>query len=204
VVVDETRLLEAVGDGVNPLDVPGTGTELWIRAPEARARAAIARLPYVPSIVLSTREVKDIPHIAAVIDAFLVLNILDQTTAFLVVASILMYLQARQRGQVVAYGLSSRMGMDAGGHRRAVAAELGAMLAVAALVGVGLAVLAVRLVVPLLDPLEAVPPDPVAVVPVVTILVLPIALAVVVLAGAWLTERRARSVDLGQVMRLAD
>jgi hypothetical protein len=115
-----------------------------------------------------------------------------------------MYLQSRQRAQVVAYGLSIRMGMDAGGHRRAVAAELAAMLAVAALVGVTLAIVAVRLVVPLLDPLAAIPPDPIAVLPILAIALLPLGLALVVLGGAWLTERRARSVDLGQVMRLAD
>jgi hypothetical protein len=204
VIVDEDRLLDATKGPTNPLDVPAAGTELWIRGTESQARAAIATLPYVPSIVLSTQEVKDIPHIAAVIDTFLVLNALGLAAALLVLASIVMYLQARQRSQVLAYGLSTRMGMDARGHRRAVASELVAMLGVAALVGVGLAVVAVRLVVPLLDPLEAVPPDPIPVVPLLTIVLLPLVLALVVVGGAWLTERRARSVDLGQVMRLAD
>ena len=204
VVADESRLLEAVGDGVNPLDVPGASTELWIHATGPEAAAAISTLPYVPSLILSTTEVKDIPHIAAVIDAFLVLNGLGLAAAFLVLAAIVMYLQARQRSQVVSYGLSLRMGMDGAGHRRAVVAELVAMLAVAAFVGVGLAIIAARLVVPLLDPLAAVPPDPISVVPLLSVVVLPFVLAVVVLVGARLTERRARSVDLGQVMRLAD
>jgi putative ABC transport system permease protein len=204
VIVDESRLLQAVGDDVNPLDVPDASTELWIRATEPEAAAAIATLPYVPSLVLSTREVKDIPHIAAVIDAFLVMNGLGLAAAFLVLVAIVMYLQARQRSQVVSYGLSLRMGMDAAGHRRAVAAELVAMLAVAAVVGTGLAVVAARLVVPLLDPLAAVPPDPISVLPVLSVTVLPLILAVVVIVGARLTERRARSVDLGQVMRVAD
>ena len=204
VIVDEERLLDATQDAPNPLDVPAAGTELWIRGTDEQVRAALATLPYVPSIVLSTEEVKDIPHIAAVIDTFLVLNALGLVAALLVLASIVMYLQARQRSQVLAYGLSIRMGMDARGHRRAVASELVAMLGVAALVGVGLAVVAIRLVVPLLDPLEVIPPDPIPVLPLLTIVLLPLALALVVLGGAWLTERRARSVDLGQVMRLAD
>lgn len=204
VVVDEERLLEAVGDGVNPLDVPNSTTELWIDASPAEAADAIATLPYVPSIVLTTDEVKDIPHIAAVIDAFLVMNALGLIAALLVLAAIVMYLQARQRSQVVSYGLSLRMGMDGKGHRRAVAAELVVMLGVAAVVGVALAIVAARLVVPLLDPLAAVPPDPISVVPMLSVIALPVVLAFVVLAGASLTERRARSVDLGQVMRLAD
>jgi hypothetical protein len=204
VVVDAQRLLEAVGDDVNPLDVPGASTELWIRGSVSEAMVALSTLPYVPSIVLTTEEVKDIPHIAAVIDAFLVMNVLGLAAAFLVLAAIVMYLQARQRSQVVSYGLSLRMGMDGKGHRRAVAAELVAMLAVAGLVGVGLAIVAARLVVPLLDPLAAVPPDPIPVIPLVSVLVLPVVLAFVVILGARLTERRARAVDLGQVMRLAD
>jgi hypothetical protein len=96
------------------------------------------------------------------------------------------------------------MGMDGAAHRRAVAAELVAMLLVAAVVGVGLAIVAARLIVPLLDPLAAVPPDPISVVPLLSVIVLPFVLAFVVLVGARLTERRARSADLGQVMRLAD
>jgi putative ABC transport system permease protein len=203
-VVDEERLHEALGDVGDPLALPGASTELWIRGTKDEAAAAIASLPYVPSIVLTTQEVKDIPHIAAVIDTFLVLNALGLAAAMLVLASIVMYLQARQRSQLVAYGLSVRMGMGAAGHRRAVAAELAAMLGVAALVGVGLAIVAARLVVPLLDPITAVPPDPIPVIPLTTIWLLPLGLALVVLCGAWLTERRARSVDLGQVMRLAD
>ena len=204
VFVDAERLLEAVGEGVNPLDVPGASNELWIRASEEEAADALSTLPYVPSVVLTTQEVKDIPHIAAVIDAFLVLNALGLAAALLVLAAIVMYLQARQRSQVVSYGLSLRMGMDGKGHRRAVAAELMAMLAVAAVVGVALAIVASRLVVPLLDPLAAVPPDPIPVVPLLSLVVLPVVLAFVVLVGASLTERRARKVDLGQVMRLAD
>jgi hypothetical protein len=148
VIVDEERLLDALAGAPNPLDLPGAGTELWIRGTDEDARAALATLPYVPSIVLTTQEVKDIPHIAAVIDTFLVLNVLGLAAALLVLASIVMYLQARQRSQVLAYGLSMRMGMDARGHRRA-AAGLIAVPASPRSSG-GIAIVAVRLVVPLL------------------------------------------------------
>ncbi len=67
-----------------------------------------------------------------------------------------------------------------------------------------LALAAARLTVPLLDPIEAIPPEPIAVVPVVVVALAAPVLLLVALAGGWLTERRARSADLGQVMRLAD
>ena len=61
-----------------------------------------------------------------------------------------------------------------------------------------------RLTVPLLDPIESIPPDPITVVPVVLVAIVAPALLLAALVGGWLTERRARSADLGQVMRLAD
>ena len=73
-----------------------------------------------------------------------------------------------------------------------------------AVAGTVLAIAAARLTVPLLDPIEAIPPDPITVVPVVLLALAAPALLLAALAGGWLTERRARSADLGQVMRLAD
>jgi predicted lysophospholipase L1 biosynthesis ABC-type transport system permease subunit len=116
----------------------------------------------------------------------------------------LMYLQARQRSEIVSYGLSLRMGMRSSGHLLAIAAEVGAMLVVSFAAGSALAIVAARLTIPLLDPIEAVPPEPFSVVPVVVVAVMAPLLLLVALAGGWLTERRARAADLGQVMRLAD
>ena len=204
VVVDAQRLLDAVGDAPDPLTVPGASDELWIRGTPRAARAALAELDYTPSLILTADEVKDISYIAAVIDTFLVMNGLGVLAALLVVAAMLMYLQARQRAEIVSYGLSLRMGMRSSRHLVAIAIEVGAMLVIAYVAGTVLAIVAARLTVPLLDPIESIPPDPITVVPVVLIALAAPALLLVALAGGWLTERRARSADLGQVMRLAD
>ena len=158
----------------------------------------------MPDLVLTADEVKDIPYIAAVIDTFLVMNGLGLLAALLVVAAMLMYLQARQRSEIVSYGLSLRMGMRSSGHLLAIATEVGAMLVVSFAAGSALAIVAARLTIPLLDPIEAVPPEPFSVVPVVVVAVMAPLLLLVAFAGGWLTERRARAADLGQVMRLAD
>ena len=204
VVVDTQRLLDAFGDAPDPLSGPSASNELWIRGTPRAARAALAGLDYTPSLVLTADEVKDISYIAAVIDTFLVMNGLGVLAALLLVAAMLMYLQARQRAEIVSYGLSLRMGMRSSGHLVAIAIEVGAMLVIAYVAGTVLAIVAARLTVPLLDPIEAIPPDPITVVPVVLVALAAPALLLVALAGGWLTERRARSADLGQVMRLAD
>lgn len=203
VVVDAGRLLDAF-EGPNPLAGPNASDELWIRGNPAAARAALSELSYVPDLVLTADEVKDIPYIAAVIDTFLVMNGLGLLAALLVFAAMLMYLQTRQRAEIVSYGLSLRMGMRSSMHLLAIATEVAAMLVVAYVAGGVLAIVAARLTVPLLDPIEAIPPDPIGVVPVTVVAVAAPFLLLVAFAGGWLTERRARGADLGQVMRLAD
>jgi putative ABC transport system permease protein len=204
-VVSEHTLLEAVGNAPNPLSEVGASTELWIRGDPVRAQAALAAdLPYQPDLIVTANEVQDIPYIAATIQTFEVMNWLGLGAALLVIAAMLMYLQARQRSQVVSYGLSLRMGMPSAAHRRALVAELGAMLGLAFVVGATLGLVASRLVVPLLDPLPKIPPAPLFLVPVVVLLIAAPAVAVVVAGGAWLTELRARRTDLGQVMRIAE
>lgn len=204
VVVDERRLLEAFEGLPNPLAGADASDELWIRGDPAAARAALSELSFVPDLILTTDEVKDIPYIAAVIDTFLVMNGLGLLAALLVVAAMLMYLQTRQRSEIVSYGLSLRMGMRSSRHLLAIATEVGAMLVVAYVAGGVLALVAARLTIPLLDPIEAIPPEPIGVVPVVLVAIAAPVLLLVAFAGGWLTERRARAADLGQVMRLAD
>ena len=117
-------------------------------------------LRYRPFSILTADEVRDIPEIAAVIDTFLVLNALGIVAALLVIIGMLMYLQARQRSQVVSYGLSRRMGMSHSGHRRALVFELGTMLCSSYVIGLALALGAALLMLPLLDPLATIPPSP--------------------------------------------
>jgi predicted lysophospholipase L1 biosynthesis ABC-type transport system permease subunit len=204
VVVDSDRLVEAFEGQANPLSGSAVSDELWIRGPPGAIRAALPSLSFIPSLVLTADEVKDIPYIAAVIDTFLVMNGLGLLAALLVFAAMVMYLQARQRSEVVSYGLSLRMGMRRWAHLIATATEVGAMLVIAYAAGAVLAITAARLTVPLLDPLETIPPNPIGVVPVITVAIAAPVLLLAAFIGGWLVERRARAADLGQVMRLAD
>ena len=204
VVVDADRLEEAFEGQASPLGIASANHELWVRGDPDAVTAALPRLPYTPGLVILAEEVKDIPYISAIIDTFIVMNGLGLLAALLVIAAMLMYLQTRQRAEIVSYGLSLRMGMRSATHLVAIASEVAAMLVVAFVAGAALAVVAAGLIVPLLDPLESIPPTPLTVVPVPLIAVTAPLLLLVAFFGGWLTERRARSADLGQVMRLAE
>jgi hypothetical protein len=207
IVVDEATLnrrLDELGVFVNPLEHTGASVELWIRGDTVGIERALADTEHPPFIVATAEAVQDIPQVAAVIDTFVVLNVLGLAAAGLTFVGILMYLQARQRSQVVSYALSTRMGMKHGQHRRALVVELGAMLALAFAVGAALAIVAAGFTVPRLDPLGTIPPGPLLVLPLVLFAVSAITAAVLTWIGAGATNRAARAVDLGEVMRVAE
>jgi putative ABC transport system permease protein len=203
VIADRDRLESAFED-YDPLGDVRASAELWVRGDPDRAAFALTSMPFPAFPIITAREVKDIPEFTAVIGTFAVMDAVALAAALLVVIVMLMYLQARQRAQLVAFGLSMRMGMTRATHRRSLVLELATMLLISLVAGVLLGGIAAWLVVPLLDPLDTIPPSPLFVVPVAGILVG----AVVLLAIAWLggvyTERRARRVDLGEVMRVAE
>jgi putative ABC transport system permease protein len=202
-VVVDTETLADVSDAT-VLQGSNALTELWLRGSRNQAQAALAGLDFPPYQVVTATEVEDIPYIAAVIDTFVVLNALGLATAVLVLAALVVYLQARQRSQVVAFGLSLRMGMDDATHRRSLFLELGSMLAAAAVLAIGLALGSSFLMIPRLDPLGAIPPEPLVDVPVLRLGVVVFGLLVAAVLGARLAHRRARVAHLGEVMRVAE
>lgn len=202
VVLDEEAFINLYGTGA--LRGSNAQTQLWLKAGRPEALQALEDLESPPFQILTASEVKDIPYITATIDTFLVLNALGLTAGLLVVAAILIYLQARQRAQVVAYGLSMRMGMQPSGHRRSLLYELAAMLVAAFALASVLALMASWLVARWVDPLAAIPPEPLLTIPTG---ILPMTLAALLAAawlGAWLATRRAQTTHLGEVMRVAE
>jgi predicted lysophospholipase L1 biosynthesis ABC-type transport system permease subunit len=132
------------------------------------------------------------------------MNALGLVAAFLVIAGMLMYMQSRQRSQVVSYGLSLRMGMTHAAHRRALVTELASMLVYSYVVGLLLALGAAVLLVPRLDPLPSIPPNSLFVSPNPLLAVAFVGLIGTSWLGGWITNRRAKAADLGEVMRVAD
>jgi putative ABC transport system permease protein len=204
VVVDEEAVAEAYAGTTNPLLTETATTELWVQGDTDRAVDALRDPRIAVFQTLTSDEVEALPRLTVVLDTFAVLDALGLATGVLVAVALLMYLQARQRSQIVAYGLSTRMGMPPSSHRRSLVLETGSMLVAAFVLGVGLGMVAAALLVGRLDPIPVVPPDPVLVAPSVAIAVALAGVAVVAWIGAWVTSRQAASVHLGEVMRVAE
>jgi putative ABC transport system permease protein len=203
VVTDEEALREAF-EGFDPVGDVRASAELWVKGEPEEAAAALQSMPAPAFPVVTAEQVQDIPEFTAVIGTFAVMDAVALAAALLVVIVMLMYLQARQRSQLVAFGLSMRMGMTHATHRRSLVLELAAMLLVSLLVGLALGAIAAWMVVPLLDPIRTIPPSPLFVLPMVQIVVGAVSLAAISWVGGLYTEQRARRVDLGEVMRVAE
>jgi hypothetical protein len=204
VVVDAGSLERRVGVQGNPFLSANARTEYWIAGDTDEALAAVGELEAYPLATLTADEVKDIPFIAAAIDTFSMLNVLGLAAAFLVIGVLIVYLQARQRARTVSNVLSMRMGMRERQASLALVFELAAMLLAAFVLGASLGVGAGRLISPLLDPLQTIPPAPLFDAPLAVVGWTLVGLAVVAVAGGWLVHRRAAAVDLGEVLRVAE
>jgi len=202
VVIDAAEL-EAVYGG-SAFRISDSSTELWVKGNEQGSLDALAKLGLPPYSMLAASTVKDIPSFSGVINTFSVLNILALVAGALVAVVMVMYLQARQRAQVVAYALSRRMGLRDASYRRSLVFELVGMLGISFLVGLALSLAASLFIVPLLDPLATIPPDPLFTFPVVVVVAATIALTATSWVGGWMTNVRARRSNLAEVMRLAE
>ncbi|HUF59866.1 MAG TPA: ABC transporter permease [Actinomycetota bacterium] len=203
-VVDAAALEQRLGARDDPLRRPGARTELWIAGDPDEALAALSKLDAFPLATTTAVAVKDVPFIKAAIETFSMLNVLGFAAALLVIGVLVVYLQARQRARTISNVLSMRMGMRPRQARAALVLELAAMLLTAFVLGAALGMIAARLVSPLLDPLQTIPPAPLFDAPLAVVGWTLMGLAVVAVAGGWLVHRRAAAVDLGEVLRVAE
>jgi putative ABC transport system permease protein len=203
-VVSSDNLEERQGAGGNPLRSPRGRTEYWIKGDPDQVMASLEQLEAFPLATVTAREVKDVPFIKAAIESFSMLNVLGLAAALLVVGVLVVYLQARQRARAVSNVLSLRMGMRDRQAMLALVMELGLILLAAYLLGSVLGIVAGLLVAPMLDPLQTIPPAPLFAAPTMVVAFTAVGLALVAGVGGWIVHRRASSVDLGEVLRVAE
>jgi hypothetical protein len=203
-VVVDRRWMAANPEGEKLLLDARATEQLWVRGDAGEARAALRELRFPPYLILSADHVKDIPSLAAMIETFLVLDVLAAGAALLAIAGTMMYLQARQRAHVVSYALSLRMGMTARTQEGSLRRELAVMLGASFAIGAILAVISGVIVAPLIEPLPTVAPPPLLVVPWTPFVLGAAVVGVATAAGARFTTRRVRHVELGEVMRVAE
>jgi putative ABC transport system permease protein len=182
---------------------PGWRTEIWTREDPEVAAAALRRIGVVPESVSTAADVMRTPAFLAVSWTFRLLTALGALAGTVALASLVLYAQARQRGRVVAYALSRRMGLSRAAHRRSVLWELAGMLVFAFLLGTGLAVAASAVTYRSLDPMPQLPPGPALELPGAVLGASLLGILLAAVAGAFLVQRAADRANVAEVMRLA-
>ena len=178
-------------------------TELWARGDPGAALAALRRAGQAPVAVTTAAGQMRTAVFVAQAWTFRLLSALGVLAGMVALVGLVLYAQARQRGRVIAYALTRRMGLSRAAHRRSVLWELAGLLGFAFLLGACLAVVAAAAVLPRLDPMPELPPGLGLELPG---LVLGATLACVLLAalvGAVLVQRAADRAKVAEVMRLA-
>jgi hypothetical protein len=178
------------------------GTFVWAKGPPADVARALSSLdPTYPPLTINT-FLRD-PDVVLATRTFRFMRAIAIGAGILAILSLLLYLQARQRSQIIASALARRMGFGAVAETVSLCLELGAILCFAGLVGGAVAIAAARPIVRHIDPLPKYPPSPIVAVPTGEILVVAGALVVLALVAGALTSWFASRADVGEALRVA-
>jgi hypothetical protein len=194
------RALAARGLG---LDDVGAEVEVWAHGRTARAVSYLEGLGVPAASIRTADTFVHAPNFRAISSSFGFMELLGVLAALVAVIGVVLYLQARQRARLIAYAMASRMGLSSGGHRAAVALELGLILLIAAAAGTILAIVAGAAMTPWIDPLPSVAPTPTFRTPGAVLLVVSIGAPLIALLGGALVQRRTDRSDVAEALRYA-
>jgi putative ABC transport system permease protein len=180
-----------------------TEHEVWAREDPAAVLAVLRAAGTVPEATRTAGTVMRTPAFLAVSWTFSMLQALGVLAGLVALVGLVLYVQARQRGRLVAYALARRMGLSRGAHLRSVALELAAMLLFSFALGVSLALVTSSLVYRRLDPMPEIPPGLHLRLPGAVLGLTLLGVSVAALAGALLVQRGADRANVAEVMRLA-
>src|SRR5207245_474048 len=121
----------------------------------------------------------------------------------LVLLGVLLYLQARQRGQVITSAIARRMGLTRGAETLSLCLELTAILLFAAVIGGAIAIAAAAPIVDHLAPLPIDPPPPVFTFPLLLVVGALVAVVAFAVAAGAATSWLARRKDVSEAIRVA-
>jgi hypothetical protein len=182
---------------------PETSGLLWAKGPPSRLLPVLQRSNLAPTYMTTLGHIRDNASVAAAARSYRFVKLVGIAAAAAALLALLLYLQARQRSQVIASALLRRMGLGAGADGAAVALEAGAVVAFAALVGAAAAALAARPIVHRVDSLPQYAPSPVFTLPWSTLLLGgACAVAAAVAIGVVAVAIAARA-DVAEALRVA-
>jgi hypothetical protein len=183
--------------------LPSATGAIWAKGDPVTIKRAFATSKLYPSYVTTNADLLAIPAIAAATRTYRFFDWIGIAAAALALAAVLLYLHARQRGQLIASALAQRMGLSRAGDAAALALEAAAITATAVCVGELAAELTARALVNHVDPLTQWSPSLVLVVPWSWLIItLVAATTTAALLGAAAAMVAARG-DVAQELRVA-
>jgi putative ABC transport system permease protein len=178
--------------------------EVWARGDPSQIVDALNDRNVAMIAVHTAEEARATPGLRAAAWTFSYLQAVAVGGGLIVIAGMLLYLQARQRAGILSFALARRMGLRSRAFRVSVAVEVGVMLLASLVIGTGLSLIAVFLVYKRFDILPSLPPDPLFRVPVITFALAAVGLIAAAAVAGRVTERRARSANVAENLRLAE
>jgi len=182
---------------------PFAGGLIWARGNPKQIEEKLTASNIHPAYLTTFEVIRGDPSVRTGKRSYGYLRTIGGGAVLLALLALLLYLQARQRDQVIAGALLRRMGRKPGADTAAVALEAAAIVALAFFVGLAVAVIATHVVVPHVDPLPQYAPGAVLVVPWIELFAVGAAAAATaaLLAAAlvWVASR----ADASEALRVA-
>ena len=178
--------------------------EVWAQGDPRRIVDVLNDRNVAMIAVHTAEEARATPGLRAAAWTFSYLQAIAVGGGLIVIAGILLYLQARQRAGVLSFALARRMGLQSRAFRMSVGVEVGVMLLTSLAIGTVLSLIAVMLVYKRFDILPSLPPDPLFRAPVITIALAAAGLIAAAAVAGRVTERRARGANVAENLRLAE
>jgi hypothetical protein len=182
---------------------PGATGLIWAKGPPALVERALLASNLAPGFMTTPSHILEDGSVRAAERSYRFVRAIGIAAGVLSLVALLLYLQARQRAQLIASALAQRMGLAPLADAAAVALEAAAIVAFAAIAGAAAAVAAALPVVGHVDALPLYAPPPLLVVPWTKLLLavaVEVAAAACIGGGAALLARRA---DASEALRVA-
>lgn len=203
-LVVSSAALHAAAAAAGAVD-PGPGATglLWAKGDPAAIRKALAASNLAPAYLTNADYLRRSPSVVAATRTYGFFRTIGAAAAVLSLLALLLYLEARQRGQLIASALARRMGLAATADAAALALEAAAVVLAAGVVATAVAVALARPLVHHVDPLPQYAPASTLVVPWTTLAAaLAAATVVAALLGAAAAALAARS-NVAEALRVA-
>lgn len=186
------------------LDPPPLATGLlWAKGDPRVITPVLETSQLAPAYLTTLSHIYDDASVGAAERSYRYVKLIGGAAAVLALVALLLYLQARQRAQLIASALVARMGLGRARDAAALALEAGAIVLLAGVVGAIVAAAAASPIAKHVDALPLYAPAPVFIVPWTTIVLgLGAAVAAGALLGALAVAIAARS-DVAEALRVA-